>query len=92
MNLRKQARGRPCQIRAPGICNGDDSTTVLCHLDGGGMGAKTPDLIAAWGCSDCHDAIDGRRYGLERDYRKLLALEGMRRTQEALTREGLISW
>jgi hypothetical protein len=79
-------------IRAPGICNGDDATTVLCHMNGGGMGAKTPDLIAAWGCSDCHDAIDGRRYGLERDYRELLAHEGMRRTIEQLIKDGVVTW
>ena len=92
MNLRKEARNRPCMIRAPGICNGDDSTTVLCHMSGGGMGMKKPDLIATWGCSDCHDAIDGRRYGLEKDYRRLLALEGMQRTQEQLISEGKVTW
>ena len=29
MNLRKQARNRPCQVRIPGICDGGGETTVL---------------------------------------------------------------
>jgi len=90
MNLRKLARDKPCQIRAPGICNHDPATTVLCHLPSGGMGMKSHDLIATWGCSNCHDAIDGRRYSLERDFREKLALEGMRRTIEQLIKEGAI--
>jgi hypothetical protein len=59
-NLRKLARGRECQIRIPGVCNGNPETTVLCHLNGGGMGIKEDDILAAWGCSSCHDAVDGR--------------------------------
>jgi len=92
MNLRKYARGKPCMIRAPGICNGDPETTVLCHMNGGGMGMKTPDVVAAFGCSECHAAIDGQRYGLERDYRDKLALEGMRRTLELLVADGVLKW
>lgn len=92
MNLRKLAKGKPCQIRAPGICNFDEATTVLCHMSGGGMGRKTSDLIAAWGCSDCHAAIDGQQYGLERDYREQLAHAGMRRTIEKLIEIGVVKW
>lgn len=30
-NLRKEARGRECQIRIPGVCNGNPETVVLTH-------------------------------------------------------------
>lgn len=59
-HLRDSARGQPCLIRIPGHCNHDHSTVVLCHLNGGGTGTKKSDLFAAFGCSGCHDVVDGR--------------------------------
>ena len=63
--IRKSARDQACTICLPGICNRDASTTVLCHsnylADGKGMGLKAPDTAAAYGCSACHDVLDGRR-------------------------------
>jgi len=62
--LQKLARGQPCLVRIPGVCNGNPETTVLAHIrrqNVGGMGLKPPDLIGAWACSDCHDVIDGRQ-------------------------------
>jgi hypothetical protein len=45
------------------------------------MGMKSPDLIAAWACSNCHDAVDRRGYmKLDRDEVRLAHLEGMART------------
>ena len=88
MNLRKLARGRPCMIRQPGICNGNPETTVLCHLRMvglTGMGMKANDLLGAWGCSDCHRYCD--THGI--DGRTAL-LEGMARTQAYLLNTGLI--
>ncbi len=64
MNLRKLARGRPCLVRIPNICDGGGETTVLAHIRRGGvggMGLKPPDLCAVWACAPCHDAIDQRR-------------------------------
>lgn len=61
MNRRNLARGKPCQIRLVGICNGDNSTTVLCHfrlMGLSGMGMKSPDWLGAWGCSACHAYVD----------------------------------
>ena len=63
VNLRKLARGQECQVRIYGICNRDDTTTVLAHIRRGGvggMGFKPPDICSVWACSDCHNAIDGR--------------------------------
>ena len=62
-NLRNLAQGRMCQLRIPGICNRDPSTTVLAHLrifGAAGMGQKPPDLVGVHACSSCHDALDGR--------------------------------
>ena len=56
------------------------------------MGMKAPsDLIGAWACSSCHDAIDRRSHAnLDRDYVRLAHFEGMARTIMQLHKEGLI--
>lgn len=62
--IRKSARGQDCMMRIPGVCNFDPETTALCHsnllADGKGMGLKAPDTKACYGCSACHDVLDGR--------------------------------
>jgi len=62
--IRRAARGQDCTLRLA-VCNFDPDTTVLCHsnflTDGRGMGLKAPDTAAAFGCSACHDVLDGRR-------------------------------
>jgi hypothetical protein len=88
MNLREQARGRPCMIRMPGVCNGDPETTVLCHLRMAGItgiGMKANDFLGAWGCSECHRYVD--THGI--DGRTAL-LEGMARTQAYLLSTGIV--
>lgn len=88
MNLRHLAKGRPCMIRVPEVCNGNPDTTVLCHLRMAGisgMGLKANDFLAAWGCSDCHRYVD--THGI--DGRTAL-LEGMARTQAQILSRGLI--
>lgn len=63
--IRKAAQGQECTLQIPGVCNGDPATVVLCHSnqlsDGKGMGLKAPDTEACFGCSACHDVLDGRR-------------------------------
>lgn len=62
---RRAARDRDCTLMLPGVCNRDPATTVLCHSNrlehGKGIGLKAPDSAACFGCSDCHDVLDGRR-------------------------------
>ena len=61
--LQKSAKGQECQMRIPGICNGDPETTVLAHIRRGGVagvGQKPPDPCGVFACSACHDALDGR--------------------------------
>lgn len=94
MNLRKEAKGRGCMVRIPGVCNHNSETVVLAHvrLTGvSGMGMKAPDILGAWACSSCHDAVDRRNHtDLERDYVRLMHLEGMARTLAQLDKEGLL--
>lgn len=94
MNLRKLARNRPCQVRLSGICNGDPATTVLAHyrLSGTcGVGIKPHDLLGAHACSACHDAIDRRAHrDMDREFVRLAHAEGVLRTIDQLTREGVI--
>lgn len=84
MNLRKLARGQPCQVRLPDVCNHNPETTVLAHyrmIGISGFGLKPPDWLGAFACSNCHDAIDRRRFmDLERDYVRLAHAEGVFRT------------
>lgn len=81
-------------MRIPDVCNHNSETVVLAHyrLAGvSGIGMKSPDVLGAWACSACHDAIDRRAHtDLDRDYVRLLHLEGMARTLAQLNREGLI--
>lgn len=90
--IRKSARGRDCEIRIPGVCTGNPETVVLCHLSGGGMGTKRHDIFGAYGCSACHDAVDGRaNCDIPSDQLRLWHFDGVVRTQQILLEEGLIS-
>lgn len=60
--VRESARNEACTLRFPGVCNFNEETTVFCHSnrleDGKGMGLKAK--VGAYGCSACHDVLDGR--------------------------------
>lgn len=95
--IRKSAKGEECTIRLPGVCNFDPATTVLCHsnesADGKGMGLKASDERAAYGCSACHDVVDGRRprpEGLSLELVATLFKEGIAQTNRILMRKGLL--
>lgn len=92
MSLRKEARGRHCQIRIPGVCNHDHETTVLCHLRLAGItgvAKKSADLLGAWGCSACHEETERKKSS---DSIQRAFLEGMARTQYQLIKEGKVTW
>ena len=92
-DLRKLARGQPCQVRLPG-CRNDTSTVVLAHyrLSGiCGAGLKPPDICGAWCCSHCHDISDGRtRSDMTRDEIRLAHADGVMRTLYELVRMGAL--
>lgn len=81
--LRKSARNQECTIRVPNICNWNNETTILAHLGGAGIGIKNNDIFAAFCCSSCHDAIDGRiKTEYTYDELKLMHFYGIKRTQQ----------
>jgi hypothetical protein len=95
--IRKSAKGQECTIRLPGVCNYDISTTVLCHSNelaaGKGMGLKAPDTNAAYGCSACHNVVDGRApRPADMSHELMLAMfqAGIEQTQRILKRKGLV--
>jgi Protein of unknown function (DUF1364) len=96
-DLRKVAAGRACQVRYPGICNHDSSTTVLAHIRLAGLtgtGLKAADPLGAWCCSACHDVADGRARspGITAEDRVIGFYEGVLRTQWQLIKEGKLRW
>lgn len=86
MNLREEAEGRMCLIRIPNCCTHNPAETVLCHVRmNSGAGKKPPDQLGAWGCFQCHAAVDGRiQSEYSHDELRLMHLEGMYRTLETL--------
>lgn len=76
-------------------CNYNPETTVFCHINsadaGKGMGLKASDLFGFYGCSECHNVLDGRT---KSEYNKeeldLLAYHALIRTQMILINKGLI--
>lgn len=88
--IQASAKGEECTIRIPGAGNHDPSTTVLCHLGGGGLALKHDDIHAAYGCYDCHLIVDGAPSQWTRDEVKLMFYDGMVRTQLILIEKGLI--
>ena len=92
--IRKSARGQQCQIRLPGLCSHNPETVVLAHyrLAGTcGMGIKPNDIQAAYACSRCHDASDGRlKTDLSPDEIQTAFAEGVMRTQQILIKQGLL--
>lgn len=89
--LTKEARGRECQVRIPGVCNFNPEATVLAHyrLAGTcGTAIKPDDTQAAWACSACHDEVDRRTRLIDANDARLMHAEGVMRTQEILRKEG----
>lgn len=92
--LRESARGADCLIRIPGVCNFNNETTVLAHINGAGMGIKADDSEASFACSDCHSAVDGKptkRHGFTTADIKLMFLQGCVRTRDFWRENGYIS-
>lgn len=90
MNLRKLARGKPCQVRIPEVCDGGGETTVLAHfrlIGVSGMGLKSPDLTGAWCCGPCHAYVDSRHD----DLTQLMLAHGVFRTINALVKDGVLT-
>lgn len=95
--IRASARDQECTLQFPLVCNHRTDTTVLCHSnqlkDGKGMGLKAPDTRAAYGCSACHDVLDGRAprpAGMNHEQMLERFEEAVLLTHQVLTRKGLL--
>lgn len=88
--LRNSARGQACTFQIPGVCNHDPATTVLCHAPSEvkGMGVKSHDFHAAFGCSACHEALDQHRIEKWEEY--FYWLRGIQRTQAYWQAKGML--
>jgi len=86
----KSAKGQDCQIRSP-FCNYDTATVVFCHLNGAGMGEKMQNIHGAYGCSKCHDFVDGTPgFDFNNAQRQSYHLKGTIRTQALMIRNGVL--
>ncbi len=73
MNLRDEARGRPCTLRLPGCSPGpQNETVVLCHREGGGTAGKSDDANAVLGCFACHSQLDSALPDYDRIFERAL--------------------
>lgn len=91
--ITESARGQECQVRLPGICNFDPTTTVFAHLGGAGMGRKYRVNGMEWGayaCSACHDEIDRRTRHMDINDVDRFTHHGLVRTQVILVQRGII--
>lgn len=67
VDLRQAAANQQCTLRLDG-CQWEP--TCLCHYRVGGVsgyGLKSPDTVAAIGCSHCHDLVDRRSGNMTQD-------------------------
>lgn len=59
------ARGMPCLLRVPGVCQGGTETTVAAHsnwaIHGKAGARKADDQYSAWSCMACHGWLDQGR-------------------------------
>ena len=88
------AKGKPCQVRIPGVCKEapEHDTTIFAHLNGGGMALKHSSIHGAYACLQCHYWLDGGyvhdpEHGVNRD---LYHLEGVIRTQQIMIDDGVL--
>ena len=91
--ITRSAQGQQCQVRMPGICNGNPETVVFAHyrLAGScGTGIKPSDLLGAYACSACHDEADRRTRILDAETAHLYHAEGVLRTHLLINSQHLI--
>lgn len=91
--LRQSARGQDCTLRIAGVCNYDPETVVLCHFPCEISASKSTDMSSGFGCSACHDVIDGRvPHEFEPGEKDTYMRRSQNRTHNVWIRMGLLSF
>lgn len=87
--LRNSAKGQQCTLRTA-VCNNDPETTVLAHAPSiySGMGCKSDDTFAAFGCSACHKALDEHELPIMDELKAWM--QGIAETQRYWLEKGLL--
>lgn len=97
--IQASAKGEECTLRIPYVCNGNPETVVLCHAPyPGKSGTRFEDHWACYGCSSCHDYVDGRTretgFAVQYDpivrFLETVWLPAIHETQTKLIEKGLI--
>lgn len=91
--IRKAAKGEQCTLNIAGVCNYNPETVVFCHFpsETHGMGLKSDDLSGGFGCSSCHDVIDGRLHiKLSREDKEFYMRRSQFRTLLKLIDKGIV--
>lgn len=92
--LRKSAKGQDCAMQVMGVCNYNNATTILAHVNynGGAMGGKSHDLSAVYACSECHDFIDSRNHANhpEQEFREWYIGRALVNTHVKMFNDGVI--
>ena len=66
--ITKSAKNETCSLRVSPRCTHDEpGKVVLCHLNSNyrGVGMKSPDLLSAYGCYECHQLLDSSKVSYE---------------------------
>lgn len=84
--IRKSAQGENCTLRLAGICDRTTDTVSLCHINSfrKGVGNKSHDIHAYYGCHSCHMKETANEVGAIDLLRALLE------TQDRMIQKGLI--
>lgn len=87
--ITRSASGECCSLRVSRNCSHDEpDKVVLCHLNSNyrGVGIKSPDIFAVYGCYECHLLLDASKV-THKDQ-----LRAMQETQMKLVDKGLLSY
>lgn len=87
------ARGQPCKLRIPHVCDGGGETTVFAHIrdQHTGRGIKASDVSGADACHPCHAKFDGQAgEPLSREDWLFYAVRGLQETLEDRIRRGIV--
>jgi len=66
--ITKSAKNECCSLRVSPRCSHDEEgKVVLCHLNSNyrGVGIKSPDIFAVYGCYECHLLLDESKVSYE---------------------------